>query len=515
MSKLTFSQRLWIPIILSLLALVGVSAFDAWQAKGIRVEERQAELADITDAALGVIKEYADEAGAGKVPLEVAQQQALERIRDMKYGSSGYFAVLDADVGMLMHGAKPEMEHKNASSIHDSDGIYLWKDAVRIAQGQGHGFLRYRWPKPGATQDIPKLSYVAAYKPWGWTLLTGVYMDDIDTAFHESVLRAVLVALVAGALLAFATVMVNRSLRRALGGDVEYAISVATTIANRNLSEPVRTIAGDSSSLLFAMSHMQEQLRATVDEIQLSANSIATASGQIAAGNEDLSQRTEEQAASLEETASTMDEFTSTVSHNADNITQASAMAGQAVGVAQDGNDVVRQAVQSMERINESSSKISAIVRLIDSIAFQTNILALNAAVEAARAGSEGRGFAVVASEVRSLAQRSAAAAKEIKDLIAVSGSDVRNGVSLVERAGATMEQIIKSVTQVNAIMRDVAAATDEQRRGITEVSRAVSQMDQVTQQNAALVEESASAASSLGSQAEELKKTVARFQLH
>jgi methyl-accepting chemotaxis protein len=210
-----------------------------------------------------------------------------------------------------------------------------------------------------------------------------------------------------------------------------------------------------------------------------------------------------------------MDEFTSTVSHNADNITQASAMAEQAVEVAQDGNDVVRQAVQSMERINESSSKISAIVGLIDSIAFQTNILALNAAVEAARAGSEGRGFAVVASEVRSLAQRSAAAAKEIKALIAESGNDVQTGAGLVERAGATMEQIIRSVTQVNAIMRDVAAATDEQRRGITEVSHAVSQLDQVTQQNAALVEESASAAGSLGSQAEELKRTVARFQLH
>jgi methyl-accepting chemotaxis protein len=244
------------------------------------------------------------------------------------------------------------------------------------------------------------------------------------------------------------------------------------------------------------------------------ANQISTAASEIASGNQDLSQRTEEQASSLEETASSMEELTSTVKQNADNARQANQLAAGASEVAVKGGAVVGQVVQTMSSINESSKKIVDIISVIDGIAFQTNILALNAAVEAARAGEQGRGFAVVATEVRTLAQRSAAAAKEIKELISDSVSKVEDGTRLVDEAGSTMDEIVSAVKRVTDIMAEISAASQEQSSGIEQVNQAVTQMDEVTQQNAALVEEAAAAAESMQEQAHELTQVVGTFKL-
>ena len=256
------------------------------------------------------------------------------------------------------------------------------------------------------------------------------------------------------------------------------------------------------------------KLRDLVGEIQLSAQTINTAAKEIASGNQDLSSRTEEQASSLEETASSMEQLTSTVKQNADNARQANQLAGTAQQVADKGGEVVNQVVHTMSAIHQSSSKIADIIGVIDGIAFQTNILALNAAVEAARAGEQGRGFAVVATEVRNLAQRSAAAAKEIKGLISDSVEKVENGNKLVDQAGRTMEEVVSSIKRVAKIMGDIADASNEQSAGIEQVSLAVSQMDEVTQQNAALVEQAAAAAESLEEQAHQLAQTVAVFRI-
>ncbi|RZF24809.1 HAMP domain-containing protein [Paraburkholderia sp. UYCP14C] len=245
-----------------------------------------------------------------------------------------------------------------------------------------------------------------------------------------------------------------------------------------------------------------------------STESVSVAAKEIAAGNIDLSSRTEEQAASLEQTAASMEELTGTVRQNADNARQASTLAANASGIAEEGSGVVQRVVSTMDEIKDSSSKIADIIGIIEGIAFQTNILALNAAVEAARAGEQGRGFAVVAGEVRSLAQRSSTAAKEIKALIDTSVTRVRTGVDLVDQAGATMQQINVAVTRVTDIMGEIAAASDEQSKGIDQVGQAVTQMDEVTQQNAALVEEAAAAAQSLDDQAAKLKTAVATFRL-
>lgn len=257
-----------------------------------------------------------------------------------------------------------------------------------------------------------------------------------------------------------------------------------------------------------------EKLSYMIRDIQKAAETINTASSEIAQGNADLSSRTEEQASSLEQTSASMEELTGTVKLNADNASQANALASKAADVAIDGGELIQQVVQTMASINESARKIADIIGVIDGIAFQTNILALNAAVEAARAGEQGRGFAVVASEVRSLAQRSANAAKDIKALISDSVSKIESGNNLVGKSGDTMKEIVVAIKRVNDIMTEIASASNEQAVGIDEISKAVVQMDEMTQQNAALVEEAAAAAESMQSQAQQLADSVASFRV-
>ena len=335
---------------------------------------------------------------------------------------------------------------------------------------------------------------------------------DQTFAMSQTLVIALLaIAIAIGIVLAL---VITRNLLAQLGGEPKYAAEVMEKIAAGDLSSNISVNTKYPNSMLFAIKEMQDSLIKIVSEIRSGTDTISTASGEIASGNLDLSQRTEEQASSLEETASSMEELTSTVKQNADNARQANQLAAGASEVAVKGGAVVGQVVQTMSSINASSKKIVDIISVIDGIAFQTNILALNAAVEAARAGEQGRGFAVVATEVRTLAQRSAAAAKEIKELISDSVSKVEDGTRLVDEAGATMDEIVSAVKRVTDIMSEISAASQEQSSGIEQVNQAVSQMDEVTQQNAALVEEAAAAAESMQDQAQALTQAVMIFKL-
>ena len=341
--------------------------------------------------------------------------------------------------------------------------------------------------------------------------------DEIDAAARDiaedyaagriMLLSLAAVAVVLGALFAW---RLSSGIVRPLG----HAVEVAETVAAGDLRVDIRVESRDEAGqLMLALKHMNMSLAKVVGEVRLGTDTIATASSQIASGNQDLSSRTEEQASSLEQTAASMEELTSTVKQNADNARQANQLAVSASEVAVKGGSVVSQVVDTMGSINASSRKIVDIIGVIDGIAFQTNILALNAAVEAARAGEQGRGFAVVASEVRSLAQRSATAAKEIKTLIGDSVEKVEEGSKQVEEAGRTMEEIVGSVKRVTDIMGEITAASQEQTSGIEQINQAITQMDQVTQQNAALVEEASAAAQSLQEQADGLVKAVRVFR--
>ncbi|NDP46959.1 MAG: chemotaxis protein [Sulfuriferula multivorans] len=334
-------------------------------------------------------------------------------------------------------------------------------------------------------------------------------------AFSKRMLMITL-ALLAVALIAASVIVfwLIRHIMSQLGGEPAYAVEVAHAISVGDFSRAVTLEKGDTSSLLYSINAMRENLTGTIGNIRNATETISVASREIAAGNADLSNRTESQASSLEETASSMEELTSTVKQNAENARQANQLVVSTADVAVKGGRVVSQVVDTMASIKDSSRKIADIIGVIDGIAFQTNILALNAAVEAARAGEQGRGFAVVASEVRNLAQRSAGAAKEIKSLIEDSVGKVDAGGKLVDEAGKTMDEIVNSVKRVTDIMSEIAAASSEQSAGIEQVNQAVGQMDEMTQQNAALVEEAAAAAESLQDQAGQLVQAVSVFKL-
>jgi methyl-accepting chemotaxis protein len=338
-----------------------------------------------------------------------------------------------------------------------------------------------------------------------------VFADDSESTFH--LIRWVAIALLGIGIVA--ATMLSIYLVRAITRPLQQAVTVADEIAGGNLDNRIAVNSNDEfGQLLKALQKMDRQLSETVRDIKASAESVTVASKEIASGNIDLSARTEEQAASLEETASSMTQLTQTVNHNTDNAQQANLLATRASEMADKGNDAVQGMVRSIGEVSNSSEKISQITGTIEGIAFQTNILALNAAVEAARAGEQGRGFAVVASEVRSLAQRSAAAAKEIKDLIASSVDMIQGSAQQATEVGATMGEVKQAIKQVSDIVGEIAAASEEQSSGIEQVHRAVSQMDAVTQQNAALVEQAAAAAQSLEQQADSLTRAVAAFKL-
>ncbi|MDR5775484.1 MULTISPECIES: methyl-accepting chemotaxis protein [unclassified Caballeronia] len=318
------------------------------------------------------------------------------------------------------------------------------------------------------------------------------------------------------ALCSFATlfaVAAGFAITRSITRPIEDAVEIAQTVARGDLRSTIIADSKDETGdLLRALAEMNERLTETVSRVRDSSGAVGGAAKELATGNTDLSQRTEEQAASLQETAASMEQLTSTVRQNADNAHQASSLASNASNVARKGSDVVGRVVDTMHGISNSSSKIAEITGIIEGIAFQTNILALNAAVEAARAGEQGRGFAVVASEVRSLAQRSSSAAKEIKELIADSVEKVKDGSALASEAGTTMTEVTQAVAQVTDIMSEIAAASAEQGRGIEQVNQAITQMDEVTQQNAALVEEAAAASQALEEQGRRLNEVMAFF---
>lgn len=512
--KFTLNRKLISMIVVLWVGLLLIGALGAWRTRATMVADREEQLRSLVQQADSIATHYYRLAQQGTFGEADARKQALAALADLRYGKDGYIAVINSHLVIVMNPFLPQMNGKDASGMMDGEGKPLFPKLVAAGNEPGGGFAEYVGRKPGSGVQAHKVNYVMRFAPWDWYLATGMYMDDVEAAFTHDLLWWLLTTTMLGGVCTLVMGYVVRSVRGVLGGEMEVAVEVARRISQGDLAMNVPVRDRARPNLMLALATMRDGIVETVSRVYAGAENVNVGAHEIASGNSDLSQRTERQAAALVQTASNMDEITANVRRNAESAERAARLAGEAAAVARRGNQAVDGVVRTMSEITSSSLEIGNIIGVIDSIAFQTNILALNAAVEAARAGEHGRGFAVVASEVRSLAQRSALAAKEIRDLIGTSVRVVEAGAQQVSNAGATMTDVVQAITGVCTILDEISHASQEQSAGIEQVNCAVGEMDQVTQQNAALVEEAAAAAHSLRDQVGGLRDAIARFTL-
>ena len=501
-------------VIISLAFVVPLLGLIAWQLM------HQAELtmqarADATrqhvEIAHGILVQSHAKEAAGKLSREQAQLLAMETIAALRYDGSEYFWINDMHPRVVMHPIKPELNGKDVSETKDPNGVPLFKAFVAKVRESGKGFVAYQWPKPGKDNPVEKLSYVQGFEPWGGVVGSGIYVGDVREAAQRQV--AWMAAIVAAALLLAGYLFI--SFYRVMDGGLNETRRHLRAMTEGDLTtSPSPWGRDEAAQLMMELRAMQESLRQMVMRVRRSSDEIVHSSSEVATGAMDLSARTEQAAANLEESAASMEQISATVKNGADHANEASQVAHGNEAVATEGGLVMREVVQTMESIRQSSAKINEIIGTIDGIAFQTNILALNAAVEAARAGEQGRGFAVVASEVRTLAQRAATAAREIKTLIGQSVEQVQAGTAVVNQAGAKMDAIVEASRRVSGLLGEIADGSREQSQGVAQIGQAVNELDQMTQQNAALVEQTAAAAAAMKDQACALAHEVDRFRL-
>ncbi|WP_240631947.1 methyl-accepting chemotaxis protein [Alcaligenes faecalis] len=514
MMRLGLKQKLWLPLILCLMALAAVFTFVNYQLYQAQMQERKSSLQHIVNIAVGITQDYQELVSKGLLSKEEAQKQALQRLGRIRFGQEGYVSVLSTDVVSIMNPTRPDLDGQDVSAVVDSHGGHPFVEMSRIARNDGEGFLEYYWPKLTDKSDAPKLAFGKAVTQWDWILISGVYVDNIKARFLSSLLSSSIVFLLIIVLVSAVTVSLVRQILAELGAEPTVLHGAAQAIADGDLRVVHRLRSIPDNSVMASIEQMRLKLNDVIRTLQHSSAVIADDTSQLSGGNLELSSRTTEQAAALQETASAMEEMTGTVRMSEENAMRAQEVSSQVQKTAQHGGQMVSELVERMEAIRDSSGKVADITTVINSIAFQTNILALNAAVEAARAGEQGRGFAVVAGEVRALAQRTTASAQEIAQLVEASSGSTQEGARLMGQVGEVIEEMVAGSAQVMTIVHEIAASTREQTIGIEQINVAVGQLDSATQQNTEMVNQVAHTSSELQDQVQELDRLIQAFRL-
>ena len=463
--KLKLTTRILLVGLLPIVCFAGLLTWvqlkvDNWIYNAQREKTKQ-----LVQAAWGVMDYYGSQAQSGRMTTEQAKDGAKQTLRKLRYNQDDYFWINDLQPKMIMHPTSATMEGQDVSDYKDPTGLRLFTKFVEVCKSNGEGLVEYMWAKPGATQPVPKISFVKLYSPWGWIVGSGIYVDDVKAQLNAMML------LIVGTGLGVCV----------LGMCAAYFMA-------RSIAGPIQNV---------------------VTELSGGAAQIAGAAGQISTSSQSLAQGASEQAASLEETSAASEEITSITRKNADNSRDVAKEMSETSGMVLDANSKLGEMMQCMRDIDTSGNKIIRIIKVIDEIAFQTNILALNAAVEAARAGEAGMGFAVVADEVRNLAQRCATAARETAGLIEESVSNSKTGGTKLEQVATVVSGITEATSRIKTLVDEVHLGSREQAKGIEQVSTAITQMEQVTQRTAAAAEESASASEELSAQAESMRSVV------
>ncbi len=511
MNGLSVSRRLLGLGVFSLGALIVLASLLVADKRRQMLDDRRLATRHVVEVARGLVEQYAALEKAGTLTHQQAQAQATAALKAIRYEGKEYFWVhTQGAPTMVMHPTKPALDGTSLVDNKDPTGKAIFVDMNQVVEKDGAGFVEYSWPRPGSDLPVPKISYVAGFAPWGWVIGSGIYVDDVSTAFWADVRRLSLSLLAIAGVLAAGFLVVRRSILEPL----REAMAVAERTAAGDLAQVTATRTGSDefSELLNSLGRMQVQLQTMVAAIRRGAETMRGTMKDVLGGNVAVERAAQDQVARLEETSSTIEELSSTVKANAETARTVDARARDTADLASTGGQAMHRVAEAMKTARANAGRIGEMSDLIDELAFQTNLLAINASVEAARAGDQGRGFAVVANEVRTLALKSATAAKEIKGLVRDTTASIQESAHAADGAEVVVAQVVTAAQGLASLVSDITSATREQ--ALSQASTAVTDIDRSTQQSVSVVGRTAEAARGLSGEAQSLIDAVSQFHL-